>query len=192
MLPQLPRISINGLSMLTWPKVKLTSIPGWVLLLMIAALLVREVAPPSPSIWRPYESGLPKAARMAHVRASGSAGRSSSQKKSPRLVPPLIITVRIFACISTSSSDKLYAHVERFVLYTILWIEQAHLLVCFPQACAQLPQVTARLLVPGSTWRVRSPVGRPAHHRAGALLPLMPRSPPVSAWPRHVHSQWAQ
>src|SRR6266536_2343271 len=48
---------------------------------------------------------------MAHVRASGSAGRSSSQKKSPRLVPPLIITVRIFDCISTSSSDKIYAHV---------------------------------------------------------------------------------
>src|SRR5437588_12432771 len=116
MLPQLPRISINGLSMLTWPKVKLTSIPGWVLLLMIAALLVREVAPPSPSIWRPYESGLPNAARMAHVRASGSAGRSSSQKKIPRLVPPLIITVRIFACISISSPGKSYAHVERFVM----------------------------------------------------------------------------
>ncbi len=77
-------------------------------------------------------------------------------------------------------------------VYTILLIEQAHLLVCFPPARAKLPQVTARLLVPGSTWRVRSPVGRPAHHRAGALLPLMPRSPPVSAWPRHVHSQWAQ
>src|SRR6266496_4348043 len=59
-------------------------------------------------------------------------------------------------------------------VYTILLIEQAHLLVCFPPARAKLPQVTARLLVPGSTWRVRSPVGRLAHHRAGALLPLMP------------------
>src|SRR6266704_6439730 len=40
---------------------------------------------------------------MVHVRASGSTGRSSSRKKMPRLVPPLIITVRILACILTSS-----------------------------------------------------------------------------------------
>src|SRR6266566_6366774 len=137
MLPQLPRISIKGFSMLTWPKVKLISIPGWVPLLMIATLLVREVAPPKPSVWRPYTSGLPKAARMAHVRASGSAGRSSSQKKSPRLVPPLIITVRIFDCISTSSSDKIYAHVERFVMYSSVrsatTFLSCHWLASYPQ-----------------------------------------------------------
>src|SRR5436190_10758911 len=112
---------------------------------------------------------------MAHVRASGFTGRSSSRKKIPRLVPPLIITVRILACISTSSLDKPDAHVERFVIYSFIH-----------------SFIQTNLLVPGSTWRVRSLVGRPVRHRAGALLPLLPRPPPVSAWPRHVHSQWAQ
>jgi len=36
-MAMMPRISIKGCSMLTWPKVKLTSMPGCVPLLMIAA-----------------------------------------------------------------------------------------------------------------------------------------------------------
>src|SRR5712692_8587186 len=77
---------------------------------------------------------------MVHVRASGSAGRSSSQKKIPRLVPPLIITVRILACISTSLPVKPYAHVERLLIISFIYyiqttlpeshIMQAELLIC--------------------------------------------------------------
>src|SRR4030042_4950099 len=56
---------------------------------MRASLLVRESAPPRPSVCR--MSGLPKTARIIRSRNSRSCGRSSSFRKIPLLVPPRMI-----------------------------------------------------------------------------------------------------
>src|SRR5487761_1428745 len=53
---------------------------------MIAALLVWDVAPPRPLIWR--MSGLPNTSSRMGSIASRSRGRSSRRKKTPLLVPP--------------------------------------------------------------------------------------------------------
>src|SRR5579862_3612065 len=66
---------------------------------MIATLLVRMSAPPSPSIWR--GSGLPKSARMVWSRAARSAGRSAADRNTPLLVPPRISTHLMAACSRT-------------------------------------------------------------------------------------------
>src|SRR6266704_788299 len=87
---------------------------------------------------------------MAHVRASGSAGRSSSQKKSPRLVPPLIITVRIYDRISTSSSDKIYAHV------TLLANESASRIGPVTGRAQGIAPTMLRLCKPVRAWRQRN------------------------------------
>src|SRR6266566_9041522 len=83
---------------------------------------------------------------MAHVRALVSAGRSSSQKKIPRLVPPLIITVRILVCISTSLPDTPYAQVERLIIYPS---------IVHPDESAALPEshvTQAQLLICSCFW----------------------------------------
>src|SRR2546421_11812515 len=109
---------------------------------------------------------------MVHLRASGSTGRSSSRKKMPRLVPPLIITVRILACILTSFYTPRSHGAAR------------HVLIC--------SFVQAILLVSGSTWRARSPVDRSVRHPVGMLPTRWPRPLPGSAWPRPVQLRWAQ
>src|SRR5262245_55209597 len=63
---------------------------------MIAALLVKGSAPPSPSIWR--QSGEPIAASRTRSRNSVLAGRSLATKKGPFEVPPRIRVQGIRVC----------------------------------------------------------------------------------------------
>src|SRR5579875_3166500 len=63
---------------------------------MIHTLLVYEVAPPSPSIWR--GSGLPKAASSTRSRSGPAGGKSFSMNIRHLLVPPRISTKRKACC----------------------------------------------------------------------------------------------
>src|SRR6266404_4706212 len=60
---------------------------------MIATLLVKGSAPPSPSICR--GSGLPKMDRMTLSLIAWSFGKSSASRYTPLLVPPRMIATLI-------------------------------------------------------------------------------------------------
>ena len=55
---------------------------------MMHALERDEIPPPRPLSWRPYGSGLPRAASRMRSRSAPAGGRSLSWKTRQRLVPP--------------------------------------------------------------------------------------------------------
>ena len=82
-----------------------------------ATLLVSEVAPPSPSIWR--GSGVPISRSSRSSRAAGSAGRSPASKYSPREVPPRSIVAADAGARRSSAIAPLLPGTPRRATYSM-------------------------------------------------------------------------